>query len=214
MAAGGRLEDPASSASSRANPFGLVNWTVNAYALGAKQINPNATRDRDLHRRVERSGEGARRRRGARSSRASTSSASTSIRRRRRSSRRRSGIYGTGHHRDLREFAPKATLCSSVWVWDKFLDPELKKIAAGNWEPSPYGAFLAHQGRRHRHRLLRHRGAEGRGRQGDGGARRRSSAASTSMPARSTTATARSASPPARCSTTATCGRWTGTSRA
>ncbi len=51
------------------------------------------------------------------------------------------GIYGTGHHRDLSEFAPKATLCSSVWTWDKFLAPELKKIAAGNWEPSPYGAF-------------------------------------------------------------------------
>ena len=26
-----------------ANPFGLVNWTVNAYALGAQQINPDAT---------------------------------------------------------------------------------------------------------------------------------------------------------------------------
>ena len=51
------------------------------------------------------------------------------------------GIYGTGHHRDLREFAPKATLCSSVWTWDKFLSPELKKVEAGNWQPSPYGAF-------------------------------------------------------------------------
>ena len=26
-----------------ANPFGLVNWTVNAYALGAQQVNPDAT---------------------------------------------------------------------------------------------------------------------------------------------------------------------------
>jgi basic membrane protein A len=32
-------------------------------------------------------------------------------------------------------------LCSSVWTWDKFLTPELKKIEAGNWLPSPYGAF-------------------------------------------------------------------------
>ena len=37
------------------------------------------------------------------------------------------GIYGTGHHRDLREFAPKATLCSSVWVWDKYLDPRAQE---------------------------------------------------------------------------------------
>jgi hypothetical protein len=33
-------------------------------------------------------------------------------------------------------------VCSSVWVWDKFLTPELKKIQAGNWKPSPYGAFI------------------------------------------------------------------------
>jgi basic membrane lipoprotein Med (substrate-binding protein (PBP1-ABC) superfamily) len=32
-------------------------------------------------------------------------------------------------------------LCSSAWTWDKHLIPTLKKIAAGNWEPSPFGAF-------------------------------------------------------------------------
>ena len=51
------------------------------------------------------------------------------------------GIFGTGHHRDMTEFAPKATVCSSVWVWDKFLVPEIKKIQAGGWKPAPYGAF-------------------------------------------------------------------------
>ena len=51
------------------------------------------------------------------------------------------GVYGTGHNRDLSEFAPKATLCSSVWVWDRYFIPELKKIQAGNWTPDPYGAF-------------------------------------------------------------------------
>ena len=52
-------------------------------------------------------------------------------------------IYGTGHHRDLREFAPKATLCSSIWVWDKYLIPEIKKVEAGNWQTSPYGDFIS-----------------------------------------------------------------------
>jgi basic membrane protein A and related proteins len=41
----------------------------------------------------------------------------------------------------LSQFAPKATLCSSVWVWDRYFVPELKKIEAGNWTPDPYGAF-------------------------------------------------------------------------
>ena len=52
------------------------------------------------------------------------------------------GVYGTGHHRDLSEFST-ATQCSSVWVWDKYLTPTIQKIAAGEWETSPYGAFLS-----------------------------------------------------------------------
>ncbi|EGH48588.1 basic membrane lipoprotein, partial [Pseudomonas syringae pv. pisi str. 1704B] len=53
--------------------------------------------------------------------------------------------HGTGHHRDLSEFAPKATVCSSLWVWDRFLGPELKKIIAGNWTPPANGALLSMQ---------------------------------------------------------------------
>jgi basic membrane protein A len=53
------------------------------------------------------------------------------------------GVLGTGHHRDLSEFAPKATVCSSAWVWDRFLAPELKKVMAGNWVPNPNGALLS-----------------------------------------------------------------------
>ncbi|RMS79399.1 Bmp protein [Pseudomonas savastanoi] len=55
------------------------------------------------------------------------------------------GIHGTGHHRDLSEFAPKATVCSSLWVWDRFLGPELKKVIAGNWTPPANGALLSMQ---------------------------------------------------------------------
>src|SRR3546814_5661589 len=46
------------------------------------------------------------------------------------------GVHGTGHHRDMREFAPDATVCSSVWVWDKFLAPDRKTISAGIWPRS------------------------------------------------------------------------------
>ena len=53
------------------------------------------------------------------------------------------GKFGTGHHRDMSEFAPKATVCSAVWTWDRYLVPEIKKVIAGGWKPAPYGAFLS-----------------------------------------------------------------------
>ena len=76
-------------------------------------------------------------------------------------------------------------------MWDQFLEPEIKKIAAGTWEPSPYGAFLG----------IKDGGtdiaccgdqvpAENKATRSWPSARR-SSAASTSSPARSRTATAR-----------------------
>ena len=124
-----------------AHPIGPVNWTINAYRARRAEDETRRDRDGDLHRLLERSGEGARRRAGAWPTRASTSSASTSTRPTPQIVAQERGIYGTGHHRDLREFAPKATLCSSAWTWDKHLIPTLKKIAAGGWKPSPYGAF-------------------------------------------------------------------------
>lgn len=123
-----------------AHPFGVVNWTINAYELGAKQMNPNATltviytgawndpvKERAaaealIDQGIDVIGEHV-----------DTPTVAVVAQER--------GIYATGHHRDMRQFAPKASLCSSVWTWDKFLTPEIKKIAAGNWQPSPYGAF-------------------------------------------------------------------------
>lgn len=49
------------------------------------------------------------------------------------------GALGTGHHSDMSKVAPKATVCSSVWRWDRYLLPELKKIMAGNWKPDLEG---------------------------------------------------------------------------
>jgi basic membrane protein A len=124
-----------------ANPFGVVNWTINAFALGAQKMNPNATVNviytgswNDPVK--ERAAAAALIDQGADVIGQHVDSPTPQIVAQER------GVYGTGHHRDLRQFAPKATLCSSVWVWDKFLTPELKKIMAGNWKPAPYGAFI------------------------------------------------------------------------
>jgi basic membrane lipoprotein Med (substrate-binding protein (PBP1-ABC) superfamily) len=123
-----------------ANPLGLVNWTINAYLLGARQMNPNATVTAVFTGAwndpvKERAAAEALIDKGIDVIGQHVDTPTPQIVAQER------GVYGTGHHRDMREFAPKATLCSSVWVWDKFLVPEVKKIAAGNWVPAPYGAF-------------------------------------------------------------------------
>jgi basic membrane protein A and related proteins len=125
-----------------ANPFGVVNWTINAFALGAQKMNPNATVNviytgawNDPVK--ERAAAAALIDQGADVIGQHVDSPTPQIVAQER------GVYGTGHHRDLRQFAPKATLCSSVWVWDRFLTPELKKIMAGNWKPAEYGAFIS-----------------------------------------------------------------------
>jgi basic membrane lipoprotein Med (substrate-binding protein (PBP1-ABC) superfamily) len=124
-----------------ANPFGVVNWTVNAFALGAQKVNPAATVNviytgawNDPVK--ERAAAMALIDQGAEVIGQHVDTPTPQIVAQER------GKYGTGHHRDLRQFAPKATLCSSVWTWEKYLAPEIKKIAAGNWKPAPYGAFI------------------------------------------------------------------------
>ena len=123
-----------------AHPIGPVNWTINGFELGAKKMNPNATTTviftGEWNDPVkERAAASALVDQGIDVIGQHVDTPTPQIVAQER------GIYGTGHHRDLREFAPKATLCSSVWTWDKFLTPELKKVEAGNWQPNPYGAF-------------------------------------------------------------------------
>lgn len=123
-----------------AHPIGVVNWTINGFELGAKMMNPNVTTTviftGEWNDPVkERAAASALADQGIDVIGQHVDTPTPQIVAQER------GIYGTGHHRDLREFAPKATLCSSVWTWDKFLTPELKKVEAGNWQPNPYGAF-------------------------------------------------------------------------
>ncbi|UMY18633.1 BMP family ABC transporter substrate-binding protein [Methylobacterium organophilum] len=125
-----------------ANPFGVVNWTVNAFELGAKQMNPKATTTAIFTGSwndpvKERAAAEALAGQGIDAIGQHVDTPTPQI------VAQEKGIFGTGHHRDMREFAPKATLCSSVWYWDRYLIPTIKKIKAGTWEPAPYGAFVS-----------------------------------------------------------------------
>lgn len=128
-----------------ANPFGLVNWTINGYELGAKKMNPKATVTAVFTGAwndpvKERAAATALIDQGADVIGQHVDTPTPQIVAQER------GVYSTGHHRDMREFAPKATVCSSVWVWDKFFVPEIKKIEAGGWKPPAHGAFVGISG--------------------------------------------------------------------
>lgn len=125
-----------------ANPFGIVNWTVNAYLLGARKMNPDATVTAVFTGAwndpvKERAAASALIDQGVDVLGMHVDTPTVPIVAQER------GVYATGHHRDMRQFAPKSTLCSSVWVWAKYLTAEIKKIEAGNWKPSPYGDFVS-----------------------------------------------------------------------
>lgn len=126
-----------------ANPFGLVNWTVNAYLLGARQVNPDVTLNvvytgswNDPVK--ERAAAQALVEQGVDVIGQHVDTPTPQV------VAQENGIHGTGHHRDMREYAAEGTQCSSVWVWDRYLTPTIKSIIAGTWDPStrPYGDFV------------------------------------------------------------------------
>lgn len=123
-------------------PLGLVHWAVSAYELGAREVNPNSEVTiaytgawaNDAKKRVATLsliGQGA----DVIGALADTPTPQIVA--------GENGVYATGNRRDLREIAPEATQCSAVAVWDRFLEPEIEKIAKGGWEPSANGAFLS-----------------------------------------------------------------------
>jgi basic membrane protein A and related proteins len=123
-----------------AHPLGVVNWVVNGYTLGVRKSNPTATVTtvftgswNDAIK--ERAAAEALVAQGADVIGEHVNGPTPEL------VAQEHGLYSTAHHRDKTEYAPKANLCSSVWAWDRFLVPEIKKIAAGDWKPNPYGAF-------------------------------------------------------------------------
>ncbi|MEJ8574611.1 BMP family ABC transporter substrate-binding protein [Microbaculum marinum] len=125
-----------------ANPLPLVTWTVNAYALGAQRMNPDATvnvvftgawydpvKEREAALALIEQGV------DVIGIHVDTPAVPVVA--------QEKGIMATGHHRDMTEFAADSVECSSVWVWDKFLTPALQAASTDGLEMQPYGAFLS-----------------------------------------------------------------------
>jgi basic membrane protein A and related proteins len=118
----------------------IVNWEINGYALGVRRANPDATVHvvftGEASSAKERAAASALIDRGADVLGQSVDGPAPQIVAQER------GVFATGHAVDLHELAPKSALCASIWVWDKYLTPEIKKIADGNWQADPNSVLL------------------------------------------------------------------------
>jgi basic membrane protein A len=118
----------------------VVNWEINGYTLGVRNANPDTTVHvvfvDEVNPANERKASLALIDRGADVIGQSVDGPTPQIVAQER------GIFATGHAVDLHELAPKSALCASIWVWDRYLSPEIKKITVGNWQADLNGLLL------------------------------------------------------------------------
>ena len=50
--------------------------------------------------------------------------------------------YSVGFQLDMSRHAPNGHVASVIFRWDRFLGDTIKRIVAGTWEPSEWGAFV------------------------------------------------------------------------
>ena len=133
-------------------PFGVVNWTVNAYLLGARTMKPDAT----VTAVVTGAWDDPAKERGVAA--ALIDQGADVIDRRTVSPTpqivaQERGVYGVGSQLDMREAAPKATLCSTIYTWDRYSSRKSRKSSPATGHRVP-GGFRDHERRRIGHRLL------------------------------------------------------------
>ncbi len=121
-------------------PVGVVNWDINAFALGAQAIDPdieviavftNSWWDPVREGAVTRAmlDQGA-------DVIANNLSSSAPF-----SAAEEAGARSIGFQLDMSEYAPNGHLTSVIFNWDQHLLPTLAALAEGSWEPNPFGAF-------------------------------------------------------------------------
>ncbi len=121
-------------------PVSVVNWDLNAFALGARAGDPatqsiavfvNSWWDPVKEGQVAE----AILEQGADVLATNLSAASALAAAEKRS------LPSLGFQLDMSAAAPKGIVTSVIFRWEKHLVPTLKAIIAGTWKPNPYGAF-------------------------------------------------------------------------
>lgn len=121
-------------------PVGVVNWDVNAFALGAQAVNPevettvvytNSWWDPVKEGEVAQ----ALLDQGVDVIGNNLSSAAPFI------AAEKAGAKSVGFQLDMSQHAPEGHLTSVVFHWDEYLVPTLAALKDGSWAPSEWGAF-------------------------------------------------------------------------
>lgn len=121
-------------------PVGVVNWDVNAFALGAKAVDPtvqvsvvytNSWWDPVKEGQVA----DALLDQGADVIANNLSSSAPFIAAEKR------GAKSIGFQLDMKQHAPEGNLTSVVFKWENYLVPTIKAMIEGTWAPNEYGAF-------------------------------------------------------------------------
>lgn len=121
-------------------PVGVVNWDINAFALGARAINPQATinvvytnswwdpvKEGQVTEALLDGGT------DVIANNLSSSAPFIAAEAR--------GAGSVGFQLDMRQHAPNGSLTSVVFHWERYLVPTIKAIVEGTWQPSESGAF-------------------------------------------------------------------------
>lgn len=125
-----------------AHPIPPINWTVNAFILGAQSVNPDITVDIVYinswsNPAAEAEAVKSLKARGAKLVYALVDSTLSAVQ-----AAEREGILVVSHHADLADFAPKMYVTGAIWQWSKLYEDVAKRILDGSYKAAPIAGGL------------------------------------------------------------------------
>lgn len=125
-----------------AHPIPPINWTVNAFILGAQSVNPKITVDivytnSWYNPAAEAEAVKSLKARGVKLIYALVDSTLAAVR-----AAEREGVLVVSHHADLADFAPKMYVTGAVWKWTHLYEDVAKQILAGTYKAQPIAGGL------------------------------------------------------------------------